>query len=75
MPEGRGVGGLGGKGEGIENYKCVVTNQSCDIECSVGSVANDIATIVCGARWVLEIPGDHFEKYMIDHCAVHLKLM
>ena len=27
------------------------------------------------ARWVLEISGDYFVKYMINHYAVYLKLI
>ena len=35
MPEGSGVGGMGEKGEGIEKYRLVVTEQSrgCEVQC------------------------------------------
>ena len=52
---GRGVGTLGEKGEGIERYGLVVTEQLGGCKYSTRHRVNIVMT-VCGARWVPEIP-------------------
>ena len=45
-----------------------------DVKHSVGDVVNDTVTTMCGARWGLELLGDHFISYVnIYHYAVHPK--
>ena len=42
---------------------------------STGNIVNDTVMTVHGAKWVLNISGDHFVKYLITYLlAVHLKL-
>ena len=54
LPEGRGVGWLGERSEGIRKYKLVATKQSQDVEYSIGSIVNIIVMAVYIARWVPE---------------------
>lgn len=49
---------LGKSGEGIKNYRLVVTEQSQGY--STGNIDNNVVIIVYSARWVFEISGDHF---------------
>ena len=55
MPEGRGVGGLGDKRDGIRKYNRQVKNSHRDAKDSTGNVVMVIA--VCGARRAPELPG------------------
>ena len=52
MPDERGVGGMGKKGERIKKYKLVVTESSWVIKYSIGSIVNNIIVTMYGARWV-----------------------
>ena len=51
MPEGRVLGVLGKKCEGIGSYK----NSHRDVKYNIGNVVNNIVITMDGARWVLEI--------------------
>ena len=59
------IGELGEKGEGIKKYTLVVQNSPRDVKDSTGVILSNIVTTIYGARWVLEILGKHFVKYMI----------
>ena len=63
--EGREVGGLDGKGEGIKKYRLAVTDGHRDVKYSVGNIVGNTVIPMYGARWVLEILGGHFVKYII----------
>ena len=65
MPEGREVGGIGEKVEGIEKCNLVVQNSHGDVRYSIGNIANNIVITVYDASGVLDIWEDHFVKYMI----------
>ena len=54
-----------GAGEGIKKYRLTVTKQSRDVKYSIGNRVKSIVTTMYGARWLLEISGDHSVKYMI----------
>ena len=54
LPEGRGVGRLGEKGERIKKCKLAVTQQSRGCGYSIGNRVNNIVITRCGARWVLD---------------------
>lgn len=43
----------------------VVTTQSGDVKYSTRNVVTTVAITVYGARWEIEISGDHFVKYMV----------
>ena len=45
------------KGEGIQKYKLVVTEQSQDVQYSVGNIVNNVVMTMYGARWVLDLLG------------------
>ena len=47
--------GWGYKGEGIEEYRLVVTKSHGDVKHSIGNVVNSIVRTVRGASWALEI--------------------
>ena len=49
-----GVGGLGGRGEGIKQYELAVTKYSGEVKYSIGNTVSIVITLH-GARWVLEI--------------------
>ena len=53
--DGRGVGGLCEKGEGIERYRLVVTEQSWDAMHTIGNIAKNTVITMHGARWALEV--------------------
>ena len=60
------IGELGEKGKGIKKYyTLVVQNSPRDVKDSTGVILSNIVTTIYGARWVLEILGKHFVKYMI----------
>ena len=51
--------------------------QSCHgaVKYSRGSTVSNIVVSMYDTVWVLEIPGEHFVKYVIaNHYAVHVKL-
>ena len=54
LPEGRGIGELGEKGEGIKKYKLVVTKYRGGKH-SIGNIVNDIVITVYGTRQVLDL--------------------
>ena len=59
-----GVGELGKKAEGSKKYKLAVTKQSQGCEVQHRNIVDNIVVTRCGARWVLEISGEHFVKHM-----------
>lgn len=65
MPEGRRVGELGEKGEGIKHYKSAVQNSHVDVDYSIGSIVNNEMMYVFGAKWVFGATGDHSVKCVI----------
>ena len=52
VARGEGRWELGGKAEGTEEYRLVVTEQSWGVTSTGHMVSNTVIT-VCGARWVL----------------------
>ena len=62
MPEGKGVGEMGGKGEQIKKYKLVITKQSWDVKFSIKNIVNDIVITVDDARSVLALSGESLCK-------------
>ena len=58
----RKVEGLGEKGEEIEKYKLVVTNQSQGHKYGIRNIVNNIVITMYGARQVLEISRESLSK-------------
>ena len=51
--------GLGGRGDEIKKYRLVLRKQSQGCKYSTGNIVNNIVITTYGARWVLEISGEH----------------
>ena len=41
-------------------FKCGQT----DVTNSIGNLVNNIVMTVCGARWILDLLGDHFVRHI-----------
>ena len=61
VARGEGYRGLGEKGEGVEKLQ----NSHGDTKYSIENTVNNSMITMCGARWALEISGEHFMKYVI----------
>ena len=57
MPDGKGVRKIGENGEGIKEYKLVVTDSHGDVKYSIGYIVNNILITMYGVRWVQDLPG------------------
>ena len=57
-----------GEGKVMEN------DSNGDLKYSIANIVSSTIIAIYGARWVLEIPGEQFVKYLINHYAIHLKL-
>ena len=57
MLGGRGVGGLGEKGERISSTKKYLQNSKGNIQYSTRNIVNNIVVTMYGARWVFELSG------------------
>ena len=62
MPEGRGIGGLDEKGEGLRSTNWLLQNSHKDVRYSTGSTVSNIVITMCGARWALGILGETLRK-------------
>ena len=62
------------KVKGFRSINWQFQNSDGNIKCNVTNIVNNIAITMYGARWVLEISGEHFVQYMIFY-TVHLKLI
>ena len=61
MPEDRGINKLF---EGIKKFK-LVQDSSRDVKYSIKNIVNNTAITMYDARWVPEISGEYFVKYII----------
>ena len=64
LPEGMGMGGLGEKGRGIKKYTLAITKQSWGCTVQHRNILSNIVITIYGARWALELSGEHFVKYV-----------
>ena len=67
VPEGRGLGRLGAKGEGIERYR-QLQNSHGDVKYSIGNIINNVVITMYDAQWVLEISGGTL--YKVYNCEI-----
>ena len=63
--EGRGLGGWVKNVKGLRSTNWQSQNSHADVKSSRGNVVNGIVITKYGARWVLEVSGDHFVNYLI----------
>ena len=55
LPDGRGIGGTGEKGEGIKKYKLAVMNGCGGVMCSTGNIVKGLLVAMCGVRGVRDL--------------------
>ena len=74
LEDGRKVGGMDEKGEGIKKYK-QLQNSHMDVKYSIGNIVNILITLY-GVRWVLDLSGCNLVSYTVTgHWVVPLTLM
>lgn len=63
LPDGKGLGGLGERGDRIKAHQVAVTKYSREVKYSTGSTGNAIVTATCGVRWGLDPSGGPLVRY------------
>ena len=64
LPDGRGVGGIDGKGGGVKkcNTNWLLRNSHGDVKYSIRNIVNNILITVCDVRWVWHSSGWSLSK-------------
>ena len=57
-------GELVGKVRGLRGTNWQLQNQYGNVKHSMGNIVNSIVITMCGARWLLDLWGHHFVRYI-----------